>query len=386
VKGLFLIRSGLLRKPLRTVFTVASLAVGFLLFGLLQGVDTAFDQAVERLRADRLLVDPRFDEPLLQSDVSVIQEIEGITDVTWTQFFAGGYQQTESTVIVLTTEPESFFKVRNEYETSPEHLEALRRTPNGLIVWQSLADEMGWQIGDQVPLMSNVQRLDGEPAWTFEVVGFMDWPDNPGGVPFTVANYAYLDEARVSPKGVIGRFVVRIADPRQSVEVARAIDDAFRNSPRPTFTQIDDQRAQAELATIGDVSRLTVAVIIAVFFAIVFLAGNVVLQSVRERIGELAVLKTVGFSDARVLMLVTSEALVLCVAGAVLGLVGTAVVFPFIAPYLLELSLYLGTPRLSPSVFAWGLLFAGVLTVLSAALPAWHAKRLSIVDALRRRV
>ena len=385
MKLLFLVWAGLWRKPTRTIFTIVSLAVGFLLFGLLQGVDAAFDGALQRMRADRLLTDPRFDgqQPLPRSHVSEIERVPGVTQVTWTQFLPGFYREPRNGVLVIAADARTFFSVRHEYETPAEQLQALLGTRTGLIVLESLAREHGWRIGDQIALASQVPRKDGAPAWTFDIVGFMRYPANPGQVPFAVANYEYFDEARVSGTGTVGRFVLRVDDPRRSVDVGNAIDRLFASSAAPTRTRLENEIAQSSLATIGDVGRLTSAVISAVFFAILFLAGNVVLQSVRERTAELAVLKTLGFGDWMMLALVALEALLLCMCGAVLGLGVTAALFPFVAAFMPDVSGYLGTPNLSGYVYLSGLVSAVALTVLAAALPARRAMRLKIVDALR---
>lgn len=384
MKLAFLVWAGFWRKPVRTLFTVASLAVGFLLFGLLQGIDAAFDGAVERLRADRLLTDPRFGAvPLPQSYASQIQRIPGVTEVTWTQFLPTFFQDERSSVLVIAADAKSFFRVRGEYETPPQQLQALLDTRTGLIALKPLAEQHGWKIGDRIALGSSVPRKDGQPAWAFDVVGFLDWPDNPGQFPFAVANYEYFDEARATGAGTVGRFVLRVDDPRRSVEVGSAIDARFASSAAPTRTQVENEIAQSSLATIGDIGRITAAVIGAVFFAILFLAGNVVLQSVRERTSELAVLKTVGFADWAVLALVGLEALLLCLCGAAAGLLMTAALFPLVAAQMPDVSAYLGTPRLAPNVYLGGLAIALALTLLSAAVPAWRAKRLEIVAALR---
>ena len=386
MKFLFLAWAGLWRKPTRTLFTMISLAVGFLLFGLLQGVNSTFTAAIGRTKADRLLIDRRFDVPLPQSYASRIARVAGVRDVTWTQFLQGSYQDPKNFVLVLMAEPTSFFRVRDEYVAAPTVVDALTRTRTGLVLLDKLAAQYGWKVGDKVTLSSGIPRQDGARDWEFDVVGIMTDPSNAGQFPFAVGNFDYLEEARASGKGTVNRFVIRVTDPARSVEIGRAIDSEFANSPAPTLTQLEDAFAGTELATIGDIGRLTVAVIAAVFFAILFLAGNVILQSVRERTAEFAVLKTLGFADGRVLRLVALEALLLCAVGAALGLGASEAVFPFVAAFLPNLSLYLATtPTLNPSVVMLGLAVAAALTVLAGALPAWSAKRLDIVEALRRR-
>lgn len=383
MKYLPLIWSGLWRRPARAAFTMASLAIGFLLFGLLEGVDTAFGAAVERQRLDRLLTDPRFGEPPLPLTYAErIERVPGVTNLVWTQFLFGFYRQPADGVLVLTTEPARFFRVRNEYQTSTEHLQALVRTRTGLIVLESLANRLGWKVGDKVTLQTQVPQRNGSTDWTFDVVGLLTIPSNPGQIGFAVANYEYLDEARASGRGTVRRFVVRIDDPRRSVDVSRAIDALFENSPAPTRTMTENEIAQAQLASVGDVRLIARAIIAAVFFAIAFLTGNTILQSVRERTSELGTLKALGYADRTVLVLVTSEALILCLCAAMIGLGAALALFPLVSASLPDVSAYVGSARMSGSVIVYGLVFATGLALMSAAVPALLATRLKVVEAL----
>jgi putative ABC transport system permease protein len=385
MKYLPLIWAGIWRKPMRTVLTILSLAVGFFLFGLLQGVNSAFDAALTRSKTDRLLIGPRFDTPLPVSDGSLIKRIAGVAEVTWTGFLRGSYQDPKQGVLVITTDPPSFFSVRHEYLTTPAELAALTRTRTGLIVLDHMAKRFGWKIGDRITVSGAIARKDGSSDWPFDIVGILTDPSNPGQIDFAVGNYDYLNEGRAQDTGTVTRYVVRVNDPRRSAAIAHTIDSVFANSPAPTLSQAENEFAGRDLATIGDVGRLTDAVIIAVSFALVFLTGNVVLQSVRERIGEFAVLKTVGYQNRQVMTLVILEALALCLSGALLGLGLAAAAFPGIGRSMTTVSAWLGSRSLSGSVMATGIAFAGLLTVLSAALPVWSARRLNVIAALRTR-
>jgi putative ABC transport system permease protein len=383
VKYLPLIWSGLWRRPVRTTCTLVSLAVGFLLFGLLQGVDAAFGAAVHRQRLDRLLIDPRFGEPPLPLTYAErIERVPGVTKLVWTQFLFGFYREPTNGLPVITTEPTRFFSVRNEYQTSPEHLQALVRTRTGLLVLESFASRMGWRVGDKVTLQTQVPQRDGNTNWTFDVVGFVTNPSNPGQISFALANYEYLEQARANGRGTVGRFVIRIDDPKRSVEVSRAIDLLFQNSPAPTRTMTENEIAQSQLASVGDVRLMARGIIAAVFFAIAFLTGNTILQSVRERTSELGTLKALGYEDSTVLLLVVSEALMLCLGAAVIGLSAALVMFPLVSQSLPNVSAWVGTAQMSPSVIVFGFLFATSLAVLSAVIPAWRTTRLKVVDAL----
>lgn len=385
MKYLPLIWAGIWRKPLRTVLTVLSLAVGFFLFGLLQGVNSAFDAALTRSKTDRLLIGPRFDTPLPISYVDRLRRVDGVAEVTWTGFLRGVYQDPKQGVLVITTDPPSFFSVRHEYQTTPAELSALGRTRTGLIVLDHMAKRFGWKVGDRITVAGAAARKDGGSDWPFDIVGILTDPSNPGQIDFAVGNYDYLDQTRAQDNGTVTRYVVRVRDPRRSAAIAHAIDAVFANSAAPTLSQAENEFAGRELATIGDVGRLTDAVIIAISFALLFLAGNVVLQSVRERIAEFAVLKTVGYQNKHVMSLVVFEALALCLAGALLGLGFAGVVFPSIGRSMTDVSAWLGLRSLSWNVLATGVAFALLLTLFSAALPVWNARRLNVIAALRTR-
>jgi putative ABC transport system permease protein len=294
----------------------------------------------------------------------------------------GYVREPQNSFLVIATAPGRFFKVRHEYLTAPEQLAALERTRTGLIVLKKSAEAFGWKIGDRVTLKSPIPRKDGSSDWTFDVVGLLDNPDNPSQIGFAVAHYDYFDEARAVGNGTVGRYVIRIDEPRRSVEVSRAIDKVFESSAAPTRTQTENERAQSQLATVGDVGLFTQAIIAAVFFAILFLTGNTVLQSVRERGPELAILKTLGFSDPNVFAIVIAETFLLCLVAAAVGLAGSSVLFPLLGARLQDFTAYIGSAPLSRRVLAEGFGLALVLAVLSALIPAWRTTRLKIVDAL----
>jgi putative ABC transport system permease protein len=374
VKFLPLIWSGLWRKPVRTAFLLVSLSVAFLLFGLLQGVDSAFEDFIDRQRLDRLLTDPRSARELPLAHVAQIEKLPGVEQVAWTQFLPGSYQRPSNRVFVVTTVPERWFAVRNEYSVSQEALEAMKLTRDGLLITPTTAERFGWKVGDRVGFQTQTARRNGDTSWSFQIVGLFH---NPEGMAsgFLLANYAFLDEARAQATGTISRILVMIANPRRSVESARAIDGLFANSPHPTRTKSESEMVERYIANLGDVKFFTRAIISAVFFALLFLAINTLLESIRERTPELAVLKTVGYSDRRVFAMVLAESLLLCLMAAAIGLTAAAALFPLAEAFI-------SLRALPPIVFALGAGVAVALAVISAFLPAWRAKRLSIVEAL----
>jgi putative ABC transport system permease protein len=378
-----LIWAWLAHKRVRTLSTIISLAVGFLLFGLLQGVDSAFSAAITRQRLDRLLIDPKFGLPALPlAYTSRIANLAHITDVAGTVFLQGTYQDPRNGVVVIGATPERYFAVRSEFQTTPEQMAALKTTRTGLLVMPALAERFGWKIGDKVTLRSTmVARPDGGTDYTFDVVGFMQNADNPTQSGLALANYEYLDESW-GGISIVMRYIVKIDDPRRSAEVSRAVDALFDNSEAPTRTVTENERAQGQLASVGDVSLLTRGIISAVFFAILVMTGNMVLQSVRERVPQFAVLKTLGFHDSTVFVIVIAETVALCLVGAAVGLAAAAAIFPAVAAAIPSMSVYLSNASLSPQVVGYGFVWAAVLAVVSSAIPALMMLRLKIVDAL----
>jgi putative ABC transport system permease protein len=374
-----LVWAELWRRPERTICTVVSVAVGFLLFGLLQSVNTAFGAAVARSHADRLMVTERFGSSMPLAYLSQIERVPGVASVAWFGLIIAHYRDPKQPVMVLATSP-NFFSVLDEYKASPADLNRLSSTQTGLIVFDAVAKRFGWKVGDQISL------IDGQTVWTFNIVGIATWPSNPAQATFAVTNYAYFDALRESARGTVVYFIVRVADPRRAVYVARSIDRLFANSPAPTHSQQESEFAGSAVSEIGDARKLIDSVLVAVFFAMLFVTGNVVFESVRERTSELAVLKTLGFSDSRVLVLIAAEALTLCLSGAVIGLALSEVAFHFVGRTIGKVSdWFTTTDELSAGIIAAGLGLAITLTLVAAAIPAWAAKRLEVVDALRVR-
>jgi putative ABC transport system permease protein len=383
---LTLVWAELWRRPERTFFTIACLTVGFLLFGLLQSVNAAFGAAVARSHADRLMVSGRFGNPLPLSYLSQIERLPEVSQVAWLGLIPTQYRNPTQSLLILATAPARFFSVLDEFKISAGALQRLNSTRTGLVVLDTVAKRFGWKVGDQVSLMSPIPTREGHSNWTFDVVGIVTCPNNPAQAPFAVSNYAYFDETRASRVGTVAWFYVNVADSGRAASIGRAIDGLFANSSAPTLSQQESAFAAQSVSEIGDARLLTDSVLIAVFFAMLFVTGNVMFESVRERTSELAVLKTLGFSDIRVLILIELEAFVLCLSGAVFGLGLAAVTFHFVGRALGEINGFLATENvLPPAIILAGVAAAVALTLLAAAIPAWGAKRLVIVEALRVR-
>jgi putative ABC transport system permease protein len=376
-----LIWTSLWRKKARTIFTLLSIVIAFLLFGLLQGINTWMSAFGTGSNANRLYVVSRVSEiqPLPSAYLRQILAVPGIRQATYIGGITGFYQEKSNTLVAFATDVKTFFDLYPEWQVAPEQLAAMSRTRAGAIVAAPLMRAFGWKIGDRIPLRTSVVKLDGSADWNFEIVGIYDVPSTPAEANRILVNYAYFDEARHLERGTAWAFVVAVADPARSAQICAAVDALFVNSAYETVTQDEKAYVQGQLRQLGDVSLMANAIVAAVLFTLLFLTGNTMMQSVRERTPELAILKTVGFSDRSVTALVLIESVLLCVLAASLGLAAAAAVFPVTA------ALGIGGSALPLKVVAVGLAIAVALALASGLPPAWRAQRLVIVEALAGR-
>jgi putative ABC transport system permease protein len=292
----------------------------------------------------------------------------------------GYYREPANGVGVLATD-ERFFAARSEMNTTKEQIATWVRTRTGAIVGVATAKRFDWKVGDRFSIQANIPRQDGSRVWTFDIVAIMEDVENPGNEARITVNYTYLDEERAVDKGMTDRFILRIDDPTRVTQISRTIDALFANSAAPTRTFSERSSREAGLNWIGDVNFFTDAVLAAVAFLLLFLTGNTMMQSVRERTPELAVLKTLGFSDARVVLLIFAEAGLLCVLAALGGLAIAKVVIPVVRDDLPGGEIV----QMPWAAILTGLALALLVAFVSALIPAMRAKRLSIVDALAGR-
>lgn len=381
MKFLPLLWAGLWRKRTRTIFTLLSIIVAFVLFGMLQGVNSVFNNAVNAAAVDRLSVVSRvsFTEPLPFSYLAQIESLPGVAAVAYQSWFGTYYQDPKNFVFSFPVDAARFFPLYPELQLSKEALATMVRTRTGAVVGRELAKKYGWQIGERVPLHSVIwTQANGSSDWQFDIVGIYDAPNDPNQAVSFFFNHSYFDEARSFGKGTVGWYVVKVKDPAQAMLVAAAIDRRFANSPDETKSQSEKEFTQAFIKQQADINFIVSSILGAVFFTLLFLTGNTMMQSVRERVPELAVLKTLGFTDFAVVMLILSEALLLCLVAALIGLAIAAGIFPAMKRFIGEAALPLG-------VVALGAAVAVLLAIVTGLPPAWRTTRLNIVDALADR-
>jgi putative ABC transport system permease protein len=375
-----LIWSGIWRKPGRTILIFLQVSVAFALFGVLQGLKTGVEHLIGDARADLLIVHGGLGlmDPLPLALLEGIKSVPGVKVVVPVELFGAVYQNPNQKLGVVAIRPDEGWLSAFTFTIAPEHVAALRNTRTGAIIREGLVKTYGWKVGDHIPLMSTTAKMNGSTDWAFDVVGTYTDSDVGGGRETLLVNYAYFDEARFAGKGTVNHFNVAISDPRLAVNVADGIDRRFANSANATQTDSLLELAQSQLQSIGDLNFLIRAIVSVVLVALLFATATMMMQSIRERTPELAVLKTLGFTDRAVFLLVLVEAMVVFVAAAACGLALALLVFPFASKIVPGLSMPL-------VVAALGLVCAALVAAISALLPAVRAARLNIATALARR-
>jgi putative ABC transport system permease protein len=383
VKYFPLIWAGFWRKRARTILTMLCVTTAFMLYGTLHGVTAGLDDAIEKMSATRLRVMNRVNaiDSLPMAYKSQIEALPNVEKIAFYQTMVAYYQDQANGIGVGAIGVEDFLAVHPEVVLPAEQRDAMLKTRTGALVGRQLAEEYGWKIGDRVPINSRVfAQQDGTYDWAFDIVGIYDYAE--GYENFDAnemwINFDYFDEERVTrKKGYVLLYFVAVANPDVAAALSQRIDAMFANSPSPTQTMNERDSVRAGLRRLGNINFLVTAIIGAVFFTLLFLTGNTMAQSVRERIPELAVLRTYGFGNGLLMTLVFGESLVLCVCSAAVGIGIAATFFPTILS-----SLGVGTLPMPLSVFAIGLGFSVLLALVSSVAPALRAQRLKIVEAL----
>lgn len=379
-----LLWAGLFRRKTRTILTLLSIVVAFALFGLLQAVQAAFESGADAADAKRLLTTARYSiiEPLPMAYQRRIEQVPGVVGVAYADWFGAKYQNESNAFPVFAVDPARYLDMYPEFTIARAQREAFVKTRTGAVAGKRLADRFGWRVGQKLPISSEIHpKTDGSMNWEFDLVGIID-ADDPavrGNTDMVLINVAYFDEARQVGKGKTGWYIVRIADSTQARGISASIDTLFMNSPDETKTQPEKEFAIGFAKQIGDIGALVTRILVAVFFTILILTGNTMAQSIRERIPELAILKTLGFSDGKVTALVLAEAVLLLILGGAIGMGAAVAAMP-----ALNGSTGGRFPPLfvGPETWLLAAVVAAVVALVIGLPPALRANRLKIVDAL----
>ncbi len=384
MKYLHLVWRNLLRRKIRTIFTVLSVTVAFLLFAYLAAISLAFSLGVDVTGQDRLLTIHKVSliQPLPLSYLGRIQATPGVVDVAFATWFGGKYQdEHEGRFGIFPVDPEDFLRLYAEYVLPEEQKQAWYANRTGAVVGRKTAEDFGWKVGDRVPIQGTIFRqVSGADTWEFEIEGIYDGAERGVDETLFLFHWEYFNEAREFGRDLVGWYILRIDDPENAAAIASRIDINFANSSYETETTTEKAFVQGFANQIGNIGAILRGVLTAVFFTILLVAGNTMAQSVRERTSELAVLKTLGFSDLKVLGLVLAESMCLSAIGAGCGLALGYLMVQAGDPTGGGLQVF----QVRPGDLAIGAMLALLLGLGTGTLPAIQAMRLRIVDALRR--
>jgi len=376
------IAANLFRRKLRTTLTLLSVTCAFLLFGLLQAVNVLLKADVSFVGATRLITQAKvsFTQPLPIRLLPQIEAVPGVQAVANSLWF-GGIVGDSSTIAAFAIDPKRLRSVSPQWVMPEAQWRAFADTRTGMIAGRLLAQQYGWKLGSKIPIRSNIfPQHNGSKDWAFDLVGIFDGRDAAAQnqTARVYLNYAFVDEANQFGRGMAGFYILRLASADKAQSIAQAVDQMFENSPDETRTQTEQDFIVNFVKQVGDIGLIVRWILFAVFFTLLLVVGNTMAQAVRERIPELAILKTLGFSNRSVLGFVFAEALILCAVGAVLGL-GLATLASFAVASATNVPL-----PVDYRVWAMGALAMVALSVAVGLLPALRAGRLKIVDALSR--
>ncbi len=386
MKFLPLVWSNLLRRKVRTIFTLLSVLVAFTLFGTLMAIRVAFSGGVTIAGAERLMM---LDKVSLINSLPMayhaqIAAAPGVADVTHANWFGGVYQEPGNFFATLAVDPESWLRIYPEYVVPADQKKAWLGDRTGAMVGVETARRFGWKVGDRVPLKGTIyRRPDGRP-WDFTIDAIYDSTEKNADRTQFFLHYNYLNET--IPQQAYGHdevswYVIKVTDPRQSDQIAKRLDTLFVNSPAETKTATEKAFVSSFASQVGDIGTIMIAIASAVLFTILLVSGNTMAQAIRERTSELAVLKTLGFSDSRIFALVIGESCLIAGIGGGLGLALSWAAITLVGD---------PTHGLLPPIYLptrdtlFGVALIAALGLATGILPAIQARRLKIVDALRR--
>jgi len=379
MKFLPLLFANLFRRKIRTSLTIGSFAVALFLLGLLLAVRGAFNQGVDVAQADRLIVTNKASmiQPLPVASRDKIARAPGIRSFTFANWFGGVYQDPKNFFAQFAIDAETWLCVYDEFQVPKEEWQAFQKDRQGAIAGKATAQRFGWKVGDRIPIRGAAYPGD----WEFNLRGIYTGRRPNDDLTQLWFHWSYLREkAPADERDYIGWYIIRLEKGASPAAVGKAIDEMFQNSAFETRTQSESAFMQGFVTQFGNIQLLMLAIGGVVFFTLLLVTGNTMAMSVRERTGELAVLKTVGFTDGFVLLLVLAEALLVAAIGGGLGLA------------MAKLMSLGGDPTggMLPGFYIptfgllLGFLLALVVALLAGSIPAWSASRLKVVEALRR--
>ncbi|MGB2623073.1 MAG: FtsX-like permease family protein [Candidatus Acidiferrum sp.] len=377
-----LIFANLFRKKVRLILTIGSFAIALVLFTFLAVVNSAFNRGVDIAGADRLVVENRIGliqtMPISYGDK--IRAIPGVKDVTQDHWFGGVYQDEKNFFPQFAIDVENHRKVYPEFIVPDDQWNTFVKDQEGAIAGARTAKRFGWKVGDRIPILNSL--YGPTKTWEFNLDGIYHTEKADGDESQFWFHWKDFDEnVPDSVKSTAGWYILKLDSPDDAVRVAKTIDAMFANSSYETKTETESAFAAGFAKQFGNIEFLILSIGTVVFFTLLLVTGNTMAISVRERTGELAVLKAIGVTDGSILFLVLAESAMIALFGGLIGLLLAWAAIPVISVALTGL---LPPLLLSKTMLSVGLVFAVFVGVASGLLPGIGAMRMRVANALRR--
>jgi putative ABC transport system permease protein len=369
------------RSKRRTLLTVVSVAIAVFLFSALRAVLDGFNAGTEGSSSTRIVTQRStsliFSMPTSHADQ--IRTTPGVQDVTWANWFGGIYKDPRNFFAQFAIEPESYLRMYPEVVLSPEDKKAFLADRTGCIVGEGLAKTYGFKVGDKITLKVGIPTY-GQQDFDFNVVAIYHTSGSAVDNQSMFFHWKYADERSLN-KGQACWFITQIGNPDQAAQIAGAIDAKFANSTDETKTETERAFQSSFVSMFGNINLLLSSIALAVVITTLFVAGNTMAMSVRERTTEIAVMRTLGFQAGTIFVLIAGEGLLMSIIG---GLVGVAVAKLIVNPDVLQAGAMIPAVSVNTANVVAALGLSVLIGVLAGLIPATMASRLKIVDALRR--
>lgn len=383
--GLYLTFKNLFRKPLRLGLTCFAIMIAFLIFSVVTTLKTALNAGVELSADNRLVVvnSINFTQPLPYAYVNKVKAIEGVKDVVHMNWFGGYFQEPSQQIVTMAVDPENYLKVYEEVVIDDEARARWFGNRRGMLIGRALATAFGWKVGDLIPMSSNIfSNREGGHVWEMEVSGIFDGRDEQFGTNFAVFHYKYFMETQTFGGDWVGWLTLTTTDPALNEKVAKAIDEEFSNSQAQTDTSTEKAFNKAFIEQIGNIGLMIFGIVFTAFFTILLVVGNTMILAIRERTGEIATLKTLGFSARSIFGMILTESMLLAFIG---GFAGLGLAYVMVEGAKTFLAQFLPGLVLSDAVAMQAVGFMVLLGLVTGLVPALNAYRLNIVTAFSRR-
>ncbi len=381
-----IVRKNLFRKKTRAILMMVAIFVAFLIYGVLASFHQAFYSGEDLAKDNRMVTVNKinFTEVMPISYPDRIRAVEGVEALTYANWFGGYFQEAKNFIPTFAVEPATYLDVyADDLVVAPDQKQAFLDDRAGLMVGESLAQKFGWKIGDQVPLSSNIftNAGNGKNVWNFTLRAIVRGSSNRVDTNFALFHHAYYNETVTFGRDRVGWMIFRTTSPEVNDRVAKAVDEMFANSTAETSTDTEKAFSKAFAAQLGNIALIVGLVVGAAFVTILMIVGNTMVMAIRERVREVAVLKTLGFPTPRIFRMVVGESLLLSVFGGVPGLLLAWLVLATVGK---SLGGFIPGLAMTWSVGALGLVLILVLGLATGVVPAWNAIRVNIVTALGR--